>query len=412
MKKIKIKSIKAREILDSRGDPTVEVDLITDCCVFQDSVPSGASKGKYEAVELRDGSKRYGGKGVLKAVSNINKIIAPKLIGKDPTRQKEIDDLMIKLDGTKNKSKLGANAILAVSMVVCRAGAAAKKIPLWQYIAQISGTKKTKLPTPLMLLLEGGLHAGNKLNIQEFMIAPSVGAYKEKLRIGVEVYHALESILKKKYGEGATNVGLEGGFAAQIKKTEEALNLMTEAIEKAGYKNKIKITLDVAASSFYKNGNYKFEGTVFSKEKLLNFYFEIIKKYPIISIEDPFSERDWEGFKEITKAVGNKIKIIGDDLLVTNIEKIKKAVAGNFCNGLLLKLNQIGTVSETIEAAKYAIQNEWRVVVSQRGGETCDTFYADLCVGLGTGWIKTGAPTRGERVAKYNRLLEIEEEIK
>lgn len=413
MKKIsKIKSTKAREILDSRGNPTVEVDLITNQGLFRASVPSGVSKGKYEAVELRDGGGRYHGRGVLKAVKNVNEIIAPKLKGKDPTKQKELDDLMRKLDGTENKSKLGANAILAVSMAVCRAGAAAKNLPLWKYIAQISGTKKPILPTPSILLLEGGLHAGNELDMQEFMIVPLVNSYKEKLRMGTEIYHTLESILKKKYGEGATNVGYEGGLAAPfLRKTEEVLTLIMDATEKTGYRNKVKIALDIAASFFYHRGIYKFEGKNFTREKLLNFYSQIITKYPIISLEDPFDQEDWKGFGIITKKLGGKITIIGDDFLVTNLKRIKKAVAEKSCNGLLLKLNQIGTVSETIEATEYAMQNDWRVMVSQRGGETCDTFYADLCVGLSTGWIKTGGPTRGERVTKYNRLLRIEEEL-
>jgi len=244
------------------------------------------------------------------------------------------------------------------------------------------------------------------------MIAPLIGPYAEKLRTGVEVYHTLESILKKRYGESAINVGCEGGYAAPLKLTTEALDLIVEAVEKAGYENKIKITLDVAASSFYQQGIYLFEGKAFKRERLLSLYSELLKKYPIISIEDPFAQDDWEGFGIFTKKLGKKIIVIGDDFLVTNLERIKKAVAEKSCNGLLLKLNQIGTVSETIEAAKYALQNNWKVIVSQRGGETCDSFYADLCVGLGTGWIKTGAPTRGERVAKYNRLLRIEEELK
>ncbi|MBZ9571886.1 phosphopyruvate hydratase [Patescibacteria group bacterium] len=407
----KIKSIKAREILDSRGNPTVEVELATDGGVFLDSVPAGVSKGKYEAVELRDGGERYLGRGVLKAIRNIKEIIAPELEGTDVKDQKKIDKILIDLDGTKNKSKLGANAILAVSMAVCRAGAKAKNLSLWQHIAEISGTKKPILPIPCLLCIEGGLHAGNNLDIQEFMIAPEAESYKERLRIGAETYHTLGSILKQKYGESATNIGDEGGFAAPLEKTEQALDLIMEAIHQAGYDNRIKIVLDVAASSFFKEGIYQFEGTTLNRKQLLEFYSKIIEKYPLESIEDPFAEEDWEGFKAITERFGKKVVIIGDDLLVTNLERIKKAVKENSCSGFLLKLNQIGTVTEAIEAAKYAMKNGWRVMVSQRGGETCDSFFADLAVGLGCGWIKAGAPARGERLAKYNRLLKIEEEL-
>ena len=409
---MKIKSIKAREILDSKGNPTVEVDLYTEEGKFQASVPSGVSKGKYEVVELRDGGTRYGGKGVLNAVRNVNEIIAPKLIGMEVTKQKETDQLMRELDGTQNKSKLGANAILAVSMATCKSGAVAENIPIWHYISEISGTKKPALPTPCLLSIEGGLHAGNKLDFQEFMIAPEADSYKEKLRKGVEVYHMLGLILKQRHGENATNVGDEGGFAAPLEKTEEALDLIIDAISRAGYKNEIKIVLDVAASSFYKDGVYEFEGTILRRNQLLDFYQKILGRYPIESIEDPFSEEDWEGFKEMTDKFGKNIVIIGDDLLVTNLERIKKAMKEKLCNGLLLKLNQIGTVTEAIGAGKYAMTSGWRVMVSQRGGETCDSFFADLAVGLGCGWMKAGAPARGERVVKYNRLLEIEEELK
>jgi len=407
----KIKRIKAREILDSRGNPTVEVELETNLGVFLASVPSGVSKGKYEAVELRDREKRYHGMGVLKAVRNINEIIGPKLKGKDPTKQKEIDEFLIKLDGTKNKSRLGANAILAVSITVCRAGAATKNAPLWKYVSQLAG-RRPILPTPCFLLMEGGLHGGGDLDVQEFMMVPTANFFKENLRIGTEIYHTLGEILNKKYGKAATNVGCEGGFTPPLKKTVEALNLIMEAIKKAGYKNKAKIILDVAASSFYQGGKYYFEEERLNSQELLNFYLTLFKKYPIFAIEDPFAEEDWEGFQEITKKFCKKIIIVGDDLLVTNLERIKKAINKKAANGLILKPNQIGTVSETIEAAKYAMKNGWRVIVSHRGGETSDSFIADLAVGLGCGWIKAGAPTRGERIAKYNRLLKIEEELR
>ena len=409
--KVFIDSIKAREILDSRGNPTVEVELETNLGVFLASVPSGVSKGKYEAVELRDREKRYHGMGVLKAVRNINEIIGPKLKGKDPTKQKEIDEFLIKLDGTKNKSRLGANAILAVSITVCRAGAATKNAPLWKYVSQLAG-RRPILPTPCFLLMEGGLHGGGDLDVQEFMMVPATNSFKENLRIGTEIYHTLGEILNKKYGKAATNVGCEGGFTPPLKKTVEALNLIMEAIKKAGYKNKAKIILDVAASSFYQGGKYYFEEERLNSQELLNFYLTLFKKYPIFAIEDPFAEEDWEGFQEITKKFCKKIIIVGDDLLVTNLERIKKAINKKAANGLILKPNQIGTVSETIEAAKYAMKNGWRVIVSHRGGETSDSFIADLAVGLGCGWIKAGAPTRGERIAKYNRLLKIEEELR
>ena len=410
MKDSKIKNIKAREILDSRGNPTIEVDLKTNLGIFRASVPSGVSKGKYEAVELRDGGKRYQGMGVLKAVKSINKIIAPKLKGKDATNQKEIDEFLIKLDGTENKSKLGANAIVGVSMAVCRAGAAAKNLPLWKWISKIA-EKKPALPIPCILTMEGGLHGGGDLDIQEFMVVNFAGSFKERLRIGTEIYHILGEILSKRYGKSATNVGIEGAFTPPLKKTKEALDLVMAVIEKTGYKNKAKIILDIAASSFYRNGKYDFEKGILSKEKLLEFYSELFSEYPIIAIEDPFSEEDWQGFQKITEKFLGKITIIGDDLLATNLERIKIAVNKKACNGLILKPNQIGTVLGTIEAAKLAMKNGWQVFVKHRGGETCDDFISDLSVGLGTGWIMAGAPTRGERVAKYNRLLRIEEEF-
>lgn len=415
---MKIKSIKAREILDSRGWPTIEVILETSNFFVRASVPSGTSKGKYEAVELRDGGKRYLARGVLKAVRNINEIIAPKLIGKDTIKQKEIDDLMIELDGTKNKSRLGANAIIGVSMAVCRAGAKAKNIPLYQSIKEICRGSTSansglilNLPNPCFLMIEGGLHAGNDLDIQEFMISPQGDSFKEKLQIGTEIYHTLSSILEKEYGENSKNVGFEGGFAPALKETKEALSLIIKATKEAGYQDRARIILDVAASTLFKGGIYKFEGATFTREGLLDFYSNLFKNYPIFAIEDPFSEEDWEGFRMITEKFGKDITIIGDDFLVTNLERIKKAVKEKSCNGLILKPNQIGTVTEVITAAKYAMERDWKVFVKHRGGDTQDTFIADLAVGLGTGWIIAGAPARGERVAKYNRLLEIEEKI-
>lgn len=408
---MKIQSIKAREILDSKGNPTVEVDLITKDGLFRSSVPSGSSVGKYEAYELRDGEKRYKGLGVRKAVSNVNNVIAPKLKGMLVTEQEKIDNLMIKLDGTENKSRLGANAILGVSLSVCRAGAAAQKIPLWKWISKLSGTKP-KLPTPCVLFMEGGLHGRGDLDIQEFMAFPEGKSFKEKLRIATEIYYTLRDILIKKYDASAVNVGIEGAFTPPIKKTRQALDLLMESVKKTGYKGKIKIILDVAASSFFKNGKYNFEEGIISRERLLDFYLKLVKDYPIIAIEDPYDEEDWKGFQEITKSIGKKVTIIGDDLLVTNIERMKKAKEMKACNGVIIKLNQIGTVIETIKAVKFAVDNKWQVFVKHRGGETEDSFISDLAVGLGKGWIMAGAPSRGERVAKYNQLLRIEEKFK
>jgi len=418
----KIKSIKAREILDSKGDPTVEVKLRTDFGIFKALTPSGISTGRYEAVEIRDGGKRYFGKGVKKAIRNIERIIAPKLKGKDTTKQKEIDDLMIELDGTKNKSRLGANAILPVSMAVCRAGAEAKRLPLYKYIAYLSGTPISKVRAsgiqPCFLIIEGGLHAGGNLDIQEFMIVPKAGSFKEKVRIGTEVYQTLRSILNKKYGSSATNVGQEGGLTPPVNKTDKALDLIIMAAREAGHLSRIGIILDAAASTFYQKNSYILEESIFTSDGLIKFFSELCRNYPIIALEDPLAEEDWEGFKKITEEFKNisdgkskrKITIIGDDLLVTNIKRIKKAVQEKACNGLILKLNQIGTVSEAIEAARYALKNKWQVFVKHRSGETVDDFIADLAVGLGNTWIMAGAPCRGERVTKYNRILEIEEE--
>jgi len=408
----KIKSIKAREILDSRGNPTVEVILKTPKGTVIDSVPAGASKGKHEAKELRDGGKRYLGKGVRKAVENINKIIAPAVIKANSLNQKKIDSLMIKLDGTKNKNRLGANAILPVSLAVCRAGAMEKNIPLWKYVSSIyQNRQKNFIPQPLFNILNGGIHAGNRLSIQEFMIAPQASSFSKKLRMASEIYHTLKLILKKKIGVSATNVGDEGGFAPPFHLTKQALQAETQAIEKAGYKGKVNIVVDVAASQLFKDGFYKMDGKKITRNNLLKYYEKLIAKYPLIGIEDPFDEDDWKYFQAINKLLGSKIRIIGDDLLVTNPLRIKKAGELKACNTLLLKLNQIGTVSEAIEAAHLAKSYGWKIVVSHRSGETCDDFIADFAVGIGSEFIKAGAPARGERVAKYNRLLAIEEEI-
>ncbi|KAF0910626.1 hypothetical protein E2562_003055 [Oryza meyeriana var. granulata] len=424
-----IQSVKARQIFDSRGNPTVEVDV---CCsdrtFARAAVPSGASTGVYEALELRDGGADYLGKGVLKAVDNVNSIIGPALIGKDPTAQTDIDNFMVQqLDGTKNewgwcKQKLGANAILAVSLAVCKAGAIIKKIPLYQHIANLAGNKQLVLPVPAFNVINGGSHAGNKLAMQEFMILPTgASSFKEAMKMGVEVYHNLKFVIKKKYGQDATNVGDEGGFAPNIQENKEGLELLKTAIEKAGYTGKVVIGMDVAASEFYSEEdqtydlNFKEEnndGTQkISGDSLKNVYKSFVSEYPIVSIEDPFDQDDWVHYAKMTEEIGEQVQIVGDDLLVTNPTRVAKAIKDKACNALLLKVNQIGSVTESIEAVKMSKRAGWGVMTSHRSGETEDTFIADLAVGLSTGQIKTGAPCRSERLAKYNQLLRIEEEL-
>ncbi|XP_067880032.1 beta-enolase [Heterodontus francisci] len=415
-----IEKIHAREILDSRGNPTVEVDLYTAKGHFRAAVPSGASTGIYEALELRDGDKsRYLGKGVLTAVQNINKTIGPELIKQklSVVDQEKIDNFMLKLDGTDNKSKFGANAILGVSLAVCKAGAKEKGVPLYRHIADLSGNKDLILPVPAFNVINGGSHAGNKLAMQEFMILP-VGAtsFKEAMRIGAEVYHNLKNVIKAKYGKDATNVGDEGGFAPNILENNEALELLKSAIENAGYSDKIVIGMDVAASEFCRKGQYDLDfkspddpSRYISGVKLGELYKDFIKNYPVLSIEDPFDQDDWENWSKFTAGVS--IQIVGDDLTVTNPKRIQTAVDKKACNCLLLKVNQIGTVTESIKACKLAQSNGWGVMVSHRSGETEDPFIADLVVGLCTGQIKTGAPCRSERLAKYNQLMRIEEEM-
>ncbi|RZC57754.1 hypothetical protein C5167_005057 [Papaver somniferum] len=424
-----IKAIKARQIFDSRGNPTVEVDVhLTDGTLARAAVPSGASTGVYEALELRDGGSDYLGKGVSKAVENVNGIIGPALIGKDPTKQVELDNLMVQqLDGTQNewgwcKQKLGANAILAVSLAICKAGASVNKIPLYKHIANLAGNKNLVLPVPAFNVINGGSHAGNKLAMQEFMILP-VGAssFKEAMKMGVEVYHHLKSVIKKKYGQDATNVGDEGGFAPNIQENKEGLELLKTAIAKAGYTGKVVIGMDVAASEFYAEKdktydlNFKEENNdgsqKISGDSLKNVYKSFVADYPIVSIEDPFDQDDWEHYAKMTSEVGQQVQIVGDDLLVTNPTRVAKAIKEKSCNALLLKVNQIGSVTESIEAVRMSKHAGWGVMASHRSGETEDTFIADLSVGLATGQIKTGAPCRSERLAKYNQLLRIEEEL-
>jgi len=407
----KILYIKGREILDSRGNPTVEVEVWLETGFYgRAAVPSGASTGKHEAVELRDGDKgRFNGKGVQKAIFNINEIIAPQLEGLESTQQTEIDQLLCELDGTENKSKLGANAILAVSLACARASAEELGIPLFAYIG---GVRARVLPVPFMNVLNGGVHADNPLDFQEFMIAPwGAPSFKEALRMGAETYHALKSILKEK--GLSVSVGDEGGFAPQIGSPEEAIELLVKAIEKAGYKpgDDIAIALDPAASEFFEDGKYVLKGLnkVLSKEEMVKYYEKLVENYPIISIEDPMAEDDPEGFKMITEALGEKIQIVGDDIFVTNPKRIKWGIEEKLANAVLIKLNQIGTLSETISAVELAYKYNWNCMISHRSGETEDTFISDLAVALNTGQLKTGAPARGERIAKYNQLLRIEE---
>lgn len=416
-----IKSIKARQIYDSRGNPTVEVDLVTDKGLYRAAVPSGASTGIYEALELRDEIKAdYHGKGVLKAVSNINDIIVPQLLAKNFSveQQKEIDNFMLGLDGTDNKGKLGANAILGVSLAVCKAGADHKGVPLYQYIADLAGNSKIILPVPAFNVINGGSHAGNKLAMQEFMILPTgATTFTEAMKMGSEVYHHLKNVIKGKFGLDATSVGDEGGFAPNILNNKDALELIKAAIEKAGYTGKIEIGMDVAASEFYKNGKYDLDfknpnsnpDDYLTPDKLADLYREFVKDYPMVSIEDPFDQDDWDAWTAFTASL--PIQIVGDDLTVTNPKRIETAVEKKACNCLLLKVNQIGSVTEAIDAHLKAKLNGWGTMVSHRSGETEDSFIADLVVGLSTGQIKTGAPCRSERLAKYNQILRIEEQL-
>lgn len=416
-----IKSILARQIFDSRGNPTVEVDLTTELGLFRAAVPSGASTGVHEALELRDNDKNnWHGKGVLQAVGNINKIIGPELIKSniEVINQNEIDEFMIKLDGTENKSKFGANAILGVSLAVCKAGAAKKGIPLYKHIADLANNKNIILPVPAFNVINGGSHAGNKLAMQEFMILPTgASSFTEAMKMGSEVYHHLKKVINTKFGLDATAVGDEGGFAPNILNNKDALNLIQDAIAKAGYTGKIEIGMDVAASEFHKDGVYDLDfknpnsdkAQWLSPDKLTNLYQEFISEFPMISIEDPFDQDHWDAWTNIT--ANTKIQIVGDDLTVTNPKRIQTAIEKKACNCLLLKVNQIGTVTESIKAHLLAKKNGWGTMVSHRSGETEDTFIADLVVGLSTGQIKTGAPCRSERLAKYNQILRIEEEL-
>lgn len=410
-----ITEIRAREILDSRGNPTISTQVfLSSGTVGKAAVPSGASTGTHEALELRDGDlSRYFGKGVLKAVANVKEIIAPHIVGLDALDQEEIDKRLIQLDGTPSKKKLGANAILSVSMAAAQAASQATSLPLYSYL----GKKETyRLPVPLINILNGGSHADNNVDIQEFMIVPTGSPnFSEAIRISAEVFHNLKKILQKK--DYSTAVGDEGGFAPNLKSNEEALELILESIQKAGYRpgEDIFLAIDVAASEFFTDKKYFFkksDGSKRSSDEMVNFYESLVQKYPIISIEDGFAEDDWEGWKLMTEVLGHRIQIVGDDIFVTNLERFKKGVERKIGNSILIKLNQIGTLSETIETIRYAHEKEYSTVISHRSGETEDTFIADLSVAVDSGQIKTGSLSRSERVAKYNRLLEIEEELK
>ncbi|HID65869.1 MAG TPA: phosphopyruvate hydratase [Aquificaceae bacterium] len=407
----KIIRVHGREVLDSRGNPTVEVEVeLESGAVGRAIVPSGASTGEREALELRDGEQdRFLGKGVLKAVDNVNGVIAKALKGLEPYNQREIDEILINLDGTENKSNLGANAILGTSMAVARAAAQELGIPLYEYLG---GKFGYRMPVPLMNVINGGAHADNNLNIQEFMIVPVCGgSFKEALRAGVETFHNLKKILKEK--GYSTNVGDEGGFAPNLNSSEEALDILLQAIEKAGYKpgEDILLALDVASSEFYEDGIYKFEGKSLRAEEMVGFYEKLINKYPIVSLEDPMSENDWEGWKLITQKLGNRVQLVGDDLFTTNPKILKKGIEEGVANAILVKLNQIGTVSETLDTVMLAKEKGYSAIISHRSGETEDTFISYLAVATNSGQIKTGSASRTDRIAKYNELIRIEERL-
>ena len=418
-KEMLIRDIFAREILDSRGNPTIEAEVLAgENIVGRAAVPSGASTGKYEAVELRDQEERYGGKGVERAVENVNSCLAKEVIGMNVFDQKEIDRALCKADGTENKSNLGANAILGVSMAAARAAAKGLNIPLYRYLG---GVQAKKMPVPMMNILNGGVHADNPLDIQEFMIVPvRETSFRERLRICAEIYHMLRAVLK---GKGLqTGVGDEGGFAPELADTKEALRTIRDAAERAGYRmgRDIMIALDVAASELYieEKGGYIFAGegkkgepVVRTTEEMISYYEELVEEFPIFSIEDPLDEEDWAGWKKLTKKIGNRVQLVGDDLFVTNAQRLRKGIELGAANAILIKVNQIGTLSETFETIKTAQEAGYNVIVSHRSGETEDTIIADIAVAFNTGQIKTGAPCRSERVAKYNRLLRIEEQI-
>jgi len=412
-----IKKVHARQVLDSRGNPTVEVDVFTENAMGRASVPSGASTGSREALELRDGDKsKYMGKGVLLAVKNVNELIAPKLLGHSVFDQRSIDSMMLELDGTENKAKLGANAILGVSMAVCRAAALEKKKPLYRYLFEDlkipNPVGKMRLPTPLMNIINGGAHASNNLDIQEFMIVPHMKkSFSENFRAGVEIFHHLKKVLEEK--GHSTNVGDEGGFAPNLQSHEEAMSSILTAIEKAGYRPGIDVSLslDCAASEFYKDGKYEMQGKTFSSEEMITYYESLMTTAPIYSIEDGFDESDQKGFMAFQAKLGHKLTNVGDDLFVTNAKILKRGIDQKEANAILIKVNQIGSLSETFDTLKLAYDNGFKAIISHRSGETADSFIADLAVASGAGHIKTGSASRSDRMEKYNQLLRIEEEL-
>ncbi len=410
----KIKDVIAREILDSRGNPTVEVDVVLENGIMgRAAVPSGASTGEREALELRDGGTRYMGKGVLKAVANVNGPIRDLVIGMDASNQKELDYTMIQADGTETKSKFGANAILGVSMAALKASALDAKMPLYRYVSDNFGDGKVEEPRPMMNIINGGAHADNKLDFQEYMIIPMADTIKERVRIGSEVFHNLKNVLKEK--GLVTSVGDEGGFAPDLSSNGEGFELIMEAIQKAGYVpgKDVCMAIDVAASEFYKDGKYHLvgEGRSLTTDELIEYYEDLTNKYPIISIEDPVDENDWEGFTKVTEKLGNKIQLVGDDLFVTNKKCLQMGIDKKAGNAILLKVNQIGTITETLETIELARSHQYNTIISHRSGETEDTTIADLAVGLHLGQIKTGSMSRTDRMCKYNQLIRIEEEI-
>lgn len=404
---MKIKNVKAREILDSRGNPTVEVDVILENGILgRAAVPSGASTGEREALEMRDGGSRYNGKGVLNAVNNVNTIIRDKVIGMDAADQELIDKTMIELDGTETKSRLGANAILGVSMACLKASAINDGKPLYKYVGE-----GRRLPYPMMNIINGGAHADNNLDFQEFMIIPQRDTIHERVRVGAEVFHSLKKVLNEK--GYFTGVGDEGGFAPNLGSNKEGFELILEAIKEAGYEplKDVKLAIDVAASEFYSDGYYHVDGKDLTTDQLIDFYEELVNTYPIVSIEDPVDENDWEGFRKITERLGDKIQLVGDDLFVTNIRCLQKGIDNHAGNAILLKVNQIGTITETLETIKLAKENGYKTIISHRSGETEDTTIADLAVGLDLGQIKTGSMSRTDRICKYNQLMRIEEKL-
>ncbi|MDG6928419.1 MAG: phosphopyruvate hydratase [Nitrososphaerota archaeon] len=408
----RIRSVRGRQVLDSRGNPTVEVDVVLESGAFgRGAVPSGASTGAHEALELRDGDPgSFGGMGVTKAVRNVNQRLAPELVGMSCLRQHEIDRLMIEMDGTPNKQRLGANAILGVSMAAARAAAAHLRVPLYRHLR---ADARYALPLPMMNIVNGGKHAGNGLAVQEFLVEPvSASGYSEALRMGDEVYHSLKGVLREKYGASATNVGDEGGYAPPLSRTEEALDAVVLAVKRAGYQESdVALGIDAAASGFFDGEAYSIDGGRLSPRQLEDYYVKLIDSYPIKTVEDPFHEDSYEDFAAMTRRVGSRVKIIGDDIYVTNHARIKKGVDERTTNAVLIKLNQVGTVTETLHAVRTAVEGRWMVVVSHRSGETEDTFISHLATAVGSTFIKTGAPARGERVAKYNELLRMEEEL-